>query len=389
MRIVIDYRPALRGRTGVGEYIHQIAHAMARTSGDSVAVFTSSWKDRPPATLGAELPNVTVIDRRIPVSLLNLCWHRLRWPPVEALARREFDVAHSPHPLLLPSRSAAQLVTIHDLHFLSHPERTGAEIRRDYPTLTATHARRADRIIVSSRFAAGEVTRTLNVPADKIAVCPAGTPEWKTPPANGGADGYILFLGTLDSRKNVGGLIESYGRLLARSDGGRIPRLVIAGHAAPGSGRWLDAISRPPFAGHVEYLGYVAPERREAVYKGAQIYVLPSFEEGFGLPALEAMSAGVPVIASNRGSLPEVIGDAGLFIDPDDPESLTNAMVRMVNDSALRVTCADRGLVRARTFSWQQTARDVRRAYEDATLARSRRLSLLHPAGHSRDAHRH
>ena len=115
-------------------------------------------------------------------------------------------------------------------------------------------------------------------------------------------------------------------------------------------------------------------ERREALFKGAQLFVLPSFEEGFGLPVLEAMAAGVPVVASNRGSLPEVIGDAGLLIDPDDPESLTDAMARIVERrDACAPRCARRGLDRARQFSWTQTARDVRRAYEDALMARVER----------------
>jgi len=388
VRIVIDYRPALRDRTGVGEYIHQVAGALARTGNDHITAFTSSWKDRPTAALASELPNVHIIDRRIPVRVLNFSWHRLRWPPVEVLASGEFDVAHSPHPLLLPSRSAARIITIHDLHFLSHPERTSEEIQRDYPALAADHAGRADRIVVSSRFAAGEVRRVLDVSPDKIAVCPAGAPEWTTPPARAGADGYILFLGTLDERKNVGGLLEAYGRLLSRSTFAqsasadkvtRVPRLVIAGSAGAGAARWLEALARPPLAGHVDYLGYVPAADREALFKGAQMFVLPSFEEGFGLPALEAMSAGVPVIASERGSLPEVVGDAGLLIDPDDPESLVNAIARVAGDAALRATCVERGLSRAREFSWTQTARDVRRAYEDAVLAR---IQNLH-------AHRH
>lgn len=387
MRIVIDYRPALRARTGVGEYIHQVARALSRTGDDRITVFTSSWKDRPPSALSAELPGVRVIDRRIPVRALNFCWHRLRWPPVEVLAAGEFDVAHSPHPLLLPSRSAAHVVTIHDLHFLSHAERTTREIRRDYPALAADHARRADRIIVVSRFAADEVRRVLDVAPDKIAVCPLGAPEWQTPPATSNPDGYILFLGTLDARKNIGGLIESYGRLRAKFPDA--PRLVIAGSAGPEAARWLDAMAQPPLAGHVEYLGYVPDDRREALFKGARMFVLPSFEEGFGLPALEAMSAGVPVIVSRRGSLPEVVGDAGLLIDPDDPESLAEAMARMVNDSALGRTCAERGLARAREFSWPQTARDVRRAYEEAILVRRRRVQHSDPRAHRRDAHRH
>ena len=179
MRIVIDYRPALRDRTGVGEYIHQVAGGLARAGGDDITVFSSSWRDRPSNDLATALPNVRVVDQRLPVRALNLTWHRLRWPPVEALTGGEYDIAHSPHPLLLPSRSAAQIVTIHDLHFLSHPERTSREIRRDYPALAASHAQRADRIIVSSRFAAGEVQRLLNVVSEKISICPAGAPEWK------------------------------------------------------------------------------------------------------------------------------------------------------------------------------------------------------------------
>ena len=216
MRIVIDYRPALRARTGVGEHIHQVTRELARNGDDEITLFSSSWKDRLPASLSAELPNVRMADRRIPVAALNLAWHRLRWPPVEAIAGGEYDIAHSPHPLLLPSRSAAQIVTIHDLYFLSHPERTSAEIRRDYPALVRSHADRADAIIVVSRFVAGEVQRRLGVTADRISVCMNGAPEWKTPPATLNSDGYLLYVGTLEPRKNVGGLLEAYGRLLAR-----------------------------------------------------------------------------------------------------------------------------------------------------------------------------
>ena len=389
MRIVIDYRPALRARTGVGEYIHHLASALARAGNDDITVFSSSWKDRPPDDLAIALPDVTVVDRRIPVAALNVAWHRLRWPPIEAIAGGEYDISHSPHPLLMPSRTAAHVVTIHDLHFLSHPERTAREIRRDYPALAGSHARRADRIVVSSKFAAGEVQRLLNVAPEKIAVCPAGTPEWKTPPARPDGAGYILFMGTLDARKNIGGLLEAYRRLLARSASRgsaspvSLPRLVLAGGAGSDAAPWLAAITTAPLAGRVEYLGYVPDERREAVLKGAQVLVMPSFEEGFGLPALEAMSAGVPVVASRHGSLPEVIGDAGLLIDPNDPESLADAIVRMAGEPGLRATCAERGLERSRQFSWTQTARDVRRAYEEALIARRRRApDLSH-------AHRH
>ena len=121
MRIVIDYRPALRARTGVGEYIHQAIRALAQTGEDEITLFSSSWKDRLASNLVSDFPNVRTVDQRIPVRALNLAWHRLGWPPVEAVSGGHYDVAHSPHPLLLPSRSAARLVTIHDLHFIAHP----------------------------------------------------------------------------------------------------------------------------------------------------------------------------------------------------------------------------------------------------------------------------
>ena len=390
MRIVIDYRPALRARTGVGEHIHQVTRALARTGSDEITAFSSSWKDRVPAALANDLPGVRVVDRRVPVGALNFAWHRLHWPPIEALAGGEYDIAHSPHPLLLPSRSAAQVVTIHDLHFLSHPERTTAEIRRDYPALVRAHAHRADRIIVVSRFVAGEVQRVLGIPAERISICPNGAPAWKGPAAVVDAAGYLLFAGTIEPRKNVGGLLDAYARLLARRP--NAPRLVIAGRADPDGAGLLAAIHQPPLAGHVEYRGYIPVDEREALFKGAQAFVLPSFDEGFGIPALEAMSAGVPVVVSNRGALPEIVGDAGLFIEPDDADSLAAALERLIGDPDLRASCARRGLDRARQFTWTQTARDVRRAYEDALLARRHRTPVLagaQPGVHSRNAHRH
>jgi len=375
VRIVIDYRPALRARTGVGEHIHQVARALARTGSDEVTVFSSSWKDRVQPAVATELPGVRVVDRRVPVGALNLGWHRLRWPPIEALAGGEYDVAHSPHPLLLPSRSAAQVVTIHDLHFLTHPERTAAEIRRDYPALVRGHARRADRIIVVSRFVAGEVERLLGISAERISVCPNGAPEWTMGPSTGNGRGYLLFVGTIEPRKNVGALLTAYARL--RSRRADAPRLVLAGHVVPDARDVLSVIQQQPLAGHVEHRGYVAAADREALFKGAHALVLPSLDEGFGIPALEAMSAGVPVVVSNRGALPEVVGDAGLFIDPDDPESLAAALERITGDRDLRASLASRGLERARQFTWTQTARDVRRAYEAAVLSRKLRMPMF------------
>jgi len=373
MRILLDYRPALRDRSGVGEYVHQLArHLATGAAGDSLTLFTSSWKDRPSAEVSAAVPGARLSDHRIPVAWLNLAWHNLEWPPVEWLVSGPHDVVFSPHPLLMPTRRAARVVMVHDLDFLAHPERTAREIRRDYPRLAASHAGRAERVIVPSRYTAGEVCRKLAVPSDRIRVCPQGVPPWNAPVAPRGAQtGYLLFMGTLEPRKNLGTLLGAYGRLLARRPD--TPRLVLAGAAGPGAQSWLDAIVRPPLAGHVEHIGYVTHPQRQSVYSGACALVLPSFDEGFGMTALEAMSLGVPVVASDRGALPEVIGEAGLLVPPDSEDALVAALERVLFDESLAQTLSDRGRERARAFDWQVTARAVRAVFQEAIGSRAHR----------------
>ena len=371
MRVVIDYRPALRQRSGVGEYTHELARALlALGACDStrpldLTLFSSSWKDR--ASIEDGLRGAALVDRRVPVSLLNLAWHRLNWPAAETMARGAFDVAHSMHPLLMPTRRAARIITIHDLDFVAHPERTRAEIRRDYPALARTHARQADAIITVSRFTASEVQRLFEVPADRISVCSPGAPPW-APRDRPPAAGYVLFFGTLEPRKNVGGLLDAYERLAARRRD--LPQLVLAGQPTDAARTWLERIRRPPLDRVVKHVGYVDPSRRRALYLDAICLVQPSFEEGFGITVLEAMTAGVPVIVTNRGSLPEVAGGAGEVVSVDDPEEMAAAVERLIDDPGLAAARAAQGIARAREFRWDATARKVYDTYVHANRHR-------------------
>jgi glycosyltransferase involved in cell wall biosynthesis len=367
LRIIVDYRPALRERTGVGEYVHELARALAAVSGsDRIVAFSSSWKDR---LDGSALTGIEPVDARIPVKVLNWAWHRLAWPPVERLTGPA-DVAHSAHPLLMPSRRAAQVITIHDLDFLEHPERTEREIRRDYPTLAREHARRADLTVVSSQHTAAQVSRLFGVEEERIVLCPAGAPSWAPRPA-APESGYFLFVGTLEPRKNIGALLAAYTRLLDRLPAA--PPLHLAGRAIAASASWLASIQRPPLKGHVVHLGYIPASGKRDLYAGALALVVPSLYEGFGLTALEAMTVGVPVIASRRGSLPEVLGDAALFVDPDNERSIADAMWRMATDPATAKALGNAGRARAGAFSWTRSAEVLRKAYDGAVRRRQER----------------
>jgi alpha-1,3-rhamnosyl/mannosyltransferase len=250
-----------------------------------------------------------------------------------------------------------------------------AEIRRDYPALARSHAARADAVIVSSQYAAGEVTRELQLAPDRVHVCPPGAPSWsaevrqrrQSPSA---AFDHILFMGTLSLRKNVGTLLEAYVRL--REQVPDAPRLVLAGHATPASARWEARCQQPPLKTHVEITGYVTTEQRIALYEGARMLVLPSYEEGFGLPVLEAMACGVPVVVSSRGSLPEVAGPAAAPVDPDDVDGLVSRM-RELLDRQVAAAAAERGLAQASRYSWTACAAAALAAYAAAMEAHARR----------------
>lgn len=366
--ILIDYRPALRQRTGVGEYVHGLATSLAARldRGDSLTVFSSSWKDR---LARSSVPGAHHVDARIPVRLLNLGWHRLEWPPVEWLGP-PIDIVHSLHPLLIPSRGAAQVVTVCDFHFLDRPEHTSAEIRRDYAALAKAHVRRADAVVVISKYTSRQVVERFGVDAAHVSVCYPGRPSW-APRDQPSRLGPILFLGTVEPRKNLPRLIQAYAAVLNRRPDA--PDLVIAGRMLISRDEILSAArSAGPDEGRVKFMGYVDDDERQRLLREASMLVLPSLDEGFGIPALEAMTLGLPVIASNRGALPEVVHDAGLLVNPEDVRGLAAAIETLIADGELRRSLAARGIQQAANFSWDSSAASLYDAYR-AAVARKQR----------------
>ena len=360
MRIFLDYRAALRARTGVGETVHETARALVATAppGEELVLFSSSWKDRLDPGV---VPGARTIDRRIPVRVINAAWHRLGRPTIEQITGEIFDVAHAMHPLKLPAKDAAQIVTLHDLDFLDHPERTRAEIRRDYPALAADHARTADQVIAVSAHTAADARTRFGLAEDRVSICRPGAPSWphrRDEPS----DGCILFLGTLEPRKNLGVLLDAYERLLATRT--RLPRLVLAGRATDASADIVARVHRKPLAGLVDLPGYIDPVRRAALYEQALVFVLPSHTEGFGMPALEAMTIGVPVIAANAGALPEAVGTAGALFAPGDAAELAATLAAIVDDANRRDRMRNAGWQHVAGFTWTRTAHAVRDAWQ-------------------------
>jgi glycosyltransferase involved in cell wall biosynthesis len=322
------------------------------------------------------MPSLRIVDVKVPVRALVWSWNRLGWPPVEWFAGRH-DVVHSQSPLLIPVTDAAQVVTVHDLDFLRHPDQMSAEIRRDYPTLARSHAARAHGVIVSSQYAAAEVTRELQLDPSRVHVCPPGRPAWadavrdrRAAPAREKENRrHILFMGTLSLRKNVGTLLEAYARL--RSRVANAPPLVLAGHRTQASARWEARCEEPPLKGHVTITGYVAADQKIDLYANAAMLVLPSYEEGFGLPVLEAMACGVPVVISSRGSLPEVAAAAATPIDPDDVDGFVTQMEQLLEGDPSAAIA--RGVAQAARYHWAACAVAALGAYHSAMQVHARR----------------
>ena len=376
MRILLDYRPALRQRTGVGEWVHELARSLLqlrRTNAPpardlDLVIWSASFRDRLDTLARKQLDGARFVDRRIPVRPLIWAWNRLNWPPVEALAAGQFDVVHATTPLLVPSRAGLRVCTIYDLDFLQHPDRTWGEMRRDFPSRVRDHVRRADLVVTISEHSSRQIQTCLDVPPERIVVCPPGVPAWaqkcSTAPREPGR-GYLLFVGTLEPRKNIVGLLDAYEKLVAAVPAA--PKLVLAGGATEAAGPWIQRAQSGPLRGRVDIRGYVRDTERPALYAGAAALVLPSFEEGFGLPALEAMALGVPVIASTRGALPEVIGKAGLLADPGDAEAFATLMRRVLGEDGLAARMRTEGLDRARRFDWRVSAAHLLEAFRNAS----------------------
>jgi glycosyltransferase involved in cell wall biosynthesis len=350
-----------RTQTGTGQYCRHLLQAYQRLGVASRIVVLHGHF---PGLAGVGAPAGESHWRKLWIEQVGCLW---------AARRAGVRLLHYPYlaaPLAAP---LPVVVTAHDaIPFLFPAYRQGVRVRA-YVALVALALRRAALVLTDSTAAARDLRR-LGLPADRLRVVPLGVEERFQPGApadqvRGVAERYglapgrfLLYLGGFDPRKNIAGLVEAYARARAR---GLTYPLVLAGALTPGP---LTTDPRPlarrlGVAGWVRCLGPVAEAEKPLLYQAAAAFVWPSLYEGFGLPPLEAVACGVPVVCSDRSSHPEVVGPAALLVDPTDPEALAEALCRIVADDALRAHLRGVGPAWARQFTWERTARETLEAY--------------------------
>ncbi len=376
MRIGIDARLVYYHQAGIGQYILRLTEALAQLDHDDQFILFTSRKDR---THIVDQPN---FKRK---KLWTPSHHRFEpWALSIELAQFALDVLHSPD-FIPPARTrGSSVVTVHDLAFLLYPRFLTRPSARYYGQVDVV-AHRADHIIAVSESTKRDTVRLLGVPEEKISVIheaahPLFTPITSAEPIARVCARYrlprdfILFVSTIEPRKNLPTLLRAFRRLRDNYKSQVADAATLSGVtlAIAGQRGWLaeevDAVVDELKLGDaVRFLGGVPNEELVYLYNAAKLFVFPSFYEGFGLPPLEAMACGTPVVCSNTSSLPEVVGDAGYLIDPNDVDELTVAMWRLLSDENLRREMRSKGLKRAQIFSWERAARETLKVYRQVS----------------------
>jgi glycosyltransferase involved in cell wall biosynthesis len=374
MRIAIDATSIPRLMAGAGVYTYNLIRALAEVDHENeYVVFTRSdaFDD-----LRRGTPPFEVVRVKAPSRPARLLWEQTVLS--RELLRRRIDVLHSPHhtaPVL--ARGVRRVITFHDLTFFVLPGRYPPTRRLYFQTVSRLTARLADALICPSNAVRDDILRLLKVDPSRVrAIAEAAAPAFR--PLDDAAaverlrlkhllpERFVLSVGSLEPGKNRTTLLRAYAKLREQ---GIEQKLVVVGQRAwryEGDFRLAEELG---LKRDVVFAGYVSPEDMPALYNAADLFVFPSLYEGFGLPVLEAMACGVPVVASNVSAVPEVAGEAALLVDPSDVRQICDAVERLLRDDTLRSALRERGLQRAAEFRWEKAARETVEVYGQAARA--------------------
>ncbi len=371
MHIGIWYTPALKQRAGIGRYTRDIVSALAKLDSPHRYTLVVS-NDSPLENLPSFPENFSVKVLPFSERWLTILWYRANLPLwIDRWAGR-FDLFHSPDFVLPPLASAPGLLTVHDLSFMKHPDGALPKLRDWLLRVVPKSVARAAHVLADSESTSRDLQELLHVPAKKITVVGAGVEPRFHPVTDESVlvtvrrkynlpENFVLGVGTLEPRKNFTGLIAAFTQIAA--DAPEL-HLVIAG----GKG-WLyepifAAAEASPARERIHLIGFVADDDLPVLYSMARVFAYPSFYEGFGIPILEAMACGTPVITADNSSLPDIGGDAVRLVNANDSAALAQALVSVYADGELRARYIARGIERAAQFTWKRAAQKLLAVYD-------------------------
>lgn len=372
-RIGIDYTSAVHQTAGIGRYTREMVKALAQHSAGQTSpqyhLFVAEAAGCPPPVDLS--PPFSWHPTRLTERWLGRLWYRLHLPlPIERWTG-PLDLFHAPDFVLRPTRPGARtLLTVHDLSFVREPDSVMPGMSRHLNRWVRRSVAQADHVIAVSNATAHDMIELYGTPPDKISVLYHGvTPEFRPndDPArlaairakyHLGQRPFILSVGTIQPRKNYQRLIQAFAQVQADAD------LVIAGGPGWQADEIYNEVKQQRLTDRVHFLGFVPDVDLPLLYSAAALFVYPSLYEGFGLPALEAMACGTPVIAANRSALPEVVGRAGRLVDPFDVEAIAAAIDQILLDPPLHQSLAQAGLAQAARFSWINMAGELVQIYQ-------------------------
>ncbi|HEY6425691.1 MAG TPA: glycosyltransferase family 1 protein [Acidimicrobiales bacterium] len=376
LRVAVDATPLLGYPTGIAAFCRGALGALAVRPGLSVSAYAVSWRRR--RGIDARLPpGVAAHQRPMPARPLHALWARADVPPLEWFVGRA-DVVHGTNFVVPPTGHAGAVVSVHDLTPLHHPELCN-EATLAYPALIRRALARGAWVHTDSAFVAGEVVEAFGADPDRVRVVNPGVPPLPSvthtevsrvlgrllPP---GTARYCLAVGTAEPRKDLPGLVRAFTDVAARRDD---LALVLAGPRGWGEQALTEAVLKSPARARIVRTGWLEDEALGALIGRADLLAYPSLYEGFGFPPLQAMQAGVPVVATGAGSQREVLGDAALMVEPGDHDGLVVALQRVLDDESQRQSLRAAGTARVATFSWERCAEGLEALYRDVAVAGS------------------
>ena len=378
LRVAFNATPLLSPLTGIGNYIVELGAALAATGTvDAYSFYRYRWRHEAPNPPPEQFPLTSAVVQQIKPWLpfrgaLRVAAQQMGFS--RGLREHRIDLYHEQN--YVPLRyDVPTVITIHDLSWLHYPETHPADRVRWLMRGMPRAVERARAILVDSHFVRAEVIERLGVAPEKVFTAHLGVSkvyrqrtEAETActlqPMGLRHGNYLLTVGTIEPRKNVAHVLEAFAQIPSAIRE-RFP-LVVAGARGWRSSDIMGRLRRLADNGQIRFLGHVGRSALPNLYAGAASFVFPSLYEGFGLPPLEAMACGVPVIASNRASLPEIMGGAGQTIEPDDPGSTAEQIQCLLDDPATRAAMGQRGVERAAGFTWDACAAVTRRVYDAA-----------------------